>query len=51
MMIIISSQTIHMQRHTRRLRPAHESMRQHLTTQIPNLLPLQSQFYYRKGPI
>ena len=50
-MIILPSQTIHMHRDARMQRKALQTMRQHLTAQVPNLLALRAQVDDRKRPI
>lgn len=50
MMIIITIRTPHMQRHSRGLRKTLQSMRNHLRTQIPNLLPPEPNVNHRPRP-
>ncbi len=49
MMIIIPPDTIHMQRHPRRHRPAAQPMMDHLTIQLPNHRPLEPKIPHKKG--
>lgn len=50
MMIILPPQTINMQRNPSSHRKAMKHMRDHLTTQIPNLFPLQPQLSHTVWP-
>lgn len=51
MVIILSPQTIDMQRHARGLRKALQSVRYHLRTQVANLLSLEPEVYYGERPV
>jgi hypothetical protein len=51
MMIIKPMQTMHMQRHARRLRKTLKTMRNHLATQVSYFFPLQTEIYDCEGTV